>query len=457
MIHQQLNDYLSGLTTSFSTTLGASGGYLSISNSGRRGDKKTFSLPLSMVITFLDLVAAHQAEIAPYSRYDEDDWRAISKGTNPASTGTWTFPGFDGELKPAFESNTKPTFTALVKIICWANGITYNDDTPMPLAPAQIALAKEKIQNIIEEFTPGQRASSHEALKGGRNVIIYGAPGTGKSYELKSLPNQIRCVFHSDYLNSDFLGGYKPYQNGDKIEYRFVPGPFIQAFVKAFEKPNEPVSLIIEELNRGNAGTIFGEVFQLLDRDSKGQSEYDIDVSVELSDYLKDKLKDKWLGKLLIPSNLSLYATMNSADQGVMPLDSAFKRRWEFKFTSIKFDASDENLNKKYLSLGDKVLSWRQLGEAINKILVEAGFDEDRLIGPRFLSPHELADVAPFKNALSRKLFIYLWDDVLRHGKRDLIFNSGKYRAFSTLQAAFDNNEDVFSEKLRGLLTTDAA
>ena len=436
------------MTTAYPTSVDKGGVFLSITNSGKRGEAKTIVLPLSCVVEFIDWLLPHCALLSAYASYKEKVWRAISNGLNPDLSGnTWVIPATTGELNQAFGSHTKPLFTSLVKIICWANSLSYSDTTSLPITKTELETAKQRIQQIIREFESVPSAPLTIAGPG-RNVIVYGAPGTGKSYRLKTLPNQTRCVFHADYLNSDFVGSYKPYQNVSSIEYRFVPGPFIQAFVNAIKNDAEPFNLIIEELNRGNAGAIFGELIQLLDRDPAGRSEYEINVSVELDGYLSKELGSDWSGRLYIPSNMSLYATMNSADQGVMPLDSAFKRRWEFDFISIQFDPAEPVINVPYLFIDGYDYSWREIGEAINRILIEHGFDEDRLIGPRFLTQGELADQVAFKNALSKKLFIYLWDDVLRHGKRDLVF-APTIKAFSALQAGFNKSGDVFSDRLK--------
>lgn len=456
LYYENLQQKLTELTTIFPTSVEKAGLFLKISNSGRRGEVRSFPLPLSSVLDYIDSILPHCSLLKPYTRFDQDSWRRIAKGIQPSlregvdpslPNNTWTVPAATGDMQVAFESFTKPTFTSLVKIICLANSINYTDETPLPIEPQQLENAKESLKLVIQEVI-GINPATSSRVEPGRNVIIYGAPGTGKSYRLKTLQNSTRCVFHADYLNSDFMGSYKPFQDIGGIQYRFIPGPFIQTFIHAIENSDEPVNLIIEELNRGNAGAILGELIQLLDRDIAGRSEYEINVSPELHDYLKDKLGSSWLGHLYIPNNMSLYATMNSADQGVMPLDSAFKRRWEFEFTSIEFNRSDQHMNTPYLHINNEVYSWRALGETINRLLVENGTDEDRLIGQYFLSQKEISDELSFKNALSKKLFIYLWDDILRHGKRELIFNN-RIKSFSALQVKFKESDDVFSDSFK--------
>lgn len=450
--YQELAHYLRTLKTTFFTQLPDSGAYISISNSGRRGAVQTIALPLTKIIEFLDAIITHQSLFVPFTSYEESTWRTIARGDEP-SLAAVGFGGFTGQLGQALGSHTKPTFTAIVKLVCWANDLEYSDNTPLPIQLSELNKAKISIEEVIKEYSPVLAITPPTTnVLPGRNVIYYGAPGTGKSYALRSCPNPIRCVFHADYLNSDFVGGYRPYQNDSVIEYRFVPGPFIEAFLIAVRKSEESVTLIIEELNRGNAGAIFGELFLLLDRDATGKSVYDINVSAELGQFLTKELGIKWTGKLYIPYNLSLLATMNSADQGVMPIDSAFKRRWEFEFMPIHFDPTELLSNSAYFTVGSIDYSWHQIAEVINEILKSLGFDEDRLIGQRFLSPAELADQRSFRRALSRKVFIYLWDDVLRHGHRNEIFNS-EFRAYSDLQVAVDaSRPDIFSEEIKSEL-----
>lgn len=287
----------------------------------------------------------------------------------------------------------------------------------------------------------------------GQNIILYGAPGTGKSYELKQLRPQIRTVFHPDYQNSDFIGSYRPYVGDGKITYKFVPGPFIKVFVNAMLKPDTPYYLIIEEINRANASAVFGEVFQLLDRNTEGESEYRIVVDDSVNDFLKEKLSDKWQGELFIPANFSIYATMNSADQGVSYMDTAFKRRWTFRYLPIDFTTIDDDdiRNQKLIDYNGEKYSWRTLAVSINTILTQEGIQEDRLLGQYFLSNNDFNNIRDIANVISGKLFIYLWDDVLRHGMRNLIFNSN-YTSFSTLIHAYRKGKDIFSDELNKTL-----
>ncbi|MFH1883243.1 MAG: AAA family ATPase [Planctomycetota bacterium] len=290
----------------------------------------------------------------------------------------------------------------------------------------------------------------------GVNVMVYGAPGTGKSYRLKNYAPCIRTVFHGDYQNSDFVGGYRPYVKDGEVTYSYVPGPFVQSFVSALKVPERQHYLIIEEINRANAGAVFGEVFQLLDRDENGRSEYEIQPDLTLAQYLDSELAGvaEWEGRLFMPSNLSVYATMNSADQGVEPLDSAFKRRWEYDYLPIRFDliGSSDVRRESVIPYGGRNYSWCEIAEACNELLLDNGIEEDRLLGPYFLSNSDFKDLDKMDRVIFGKVFIYLWDDVLRHGRRDVLFKVDDCRSFYEMSKRYRNSERVFSSQLEDIL-----
>lgn len=288
-------------------------------------------------------------------------------------------------------------------------------------------------------------------VSGPKNLIVYGAPGTGKSYYINRLlksANTIRTVFHSETQNTDFVGSLKPVTNIDgKVTYEFVAGPFIKAFIQAVKSPDKQTHLIIEEINRANAAAVFGEIFQLLDRDQTGRSEYSIQADELLTKYLQKNLDSNFDGLIYIPANLIINATMNSSDQGVYPLDSAFKRRWSFKYMPIDFQSSP----KGSVTLDRRQLTWDILAKSINEILSSeyAHIDEDRFIGPWFLNKDEVH--SDFSKAIESKLFTYLWNDVLRHQQRDKIFNDQNINTFSDLIKVFNRqlsgeNIDIFSD-----------
>ena len=299
-------------------------------------------------------------------------------------------------------------------------------------------------------FSLLNESADRPSVSSPRNLIVYGAPGTGKSHYISNLlqnANSLRTVFHSETQNSDFVGSLKPVTNEGKVTYEFVAGPFIQAFVTSIEKPNVQVHLIIEEINRANAAAVFGEVFQLLDRDVSGRSQYAIQPDEILAKYLSTKLGDKFDGSIYLPKNLFLDATMNSSDQGVYPLDAAFKRRWSFKYMPIDFATCPNG----EIKIDQRLVSWSIFASAINEVLTAEfpSLDEDRLIGQWFLSQDEVD--ARFHSAIESKIFTYLWNDVLRHHDKAKIFNQNQVTTFGDLIKTFNKQSSdescfVFSD-----------
>lgn len=289
-------------------------------------------------------------------------------------------------------------------------------------------------------------------LKYKRNRILFGAPGTGKSFtlnqekeELLGADNEInyeRVTFHPDYSYANFVGTYKPTilnlstsNNEEKeISYEYVPGPFMRVLVKALksamsENP-KPYLLIVEEINRANVAAVFGDVFQLLDRDKKNISEYSISTTNDMRAYLAEQLgvDENAVETIKIPDNLFIWATMNSADQGVFPMDTAFKRRWDFTYLGID-DAvetySEKILNKKYiLGKGEyaRLVNWNDLREAINDVLSSEAFNinEDKLLGPYFIAKAilESDDDTDFTDVFKNKVLMYLFDDAVKQKKK---------------------------------------
>ncbi|MGJ0352791.1 AAA family ATPase [Aliarcobacter cryaerophilus] len=251
-----------------------------------------------------------------------------------------------------------------------------------------------------------------------RNLIVYGPPGTGKSHYLDDMTscfqNVYTVTFHPDYDYSDFIGTYKPKsiickddtQDTDmcksKVIYTFVPGILIKVIKKAIENPDENIILKIEEINRGNTATIFGDIFQLLDRNEDGESKYSIEASDEIYDFLKVK-------KIKIPKNLYILATMNTSDQSLYPMDSAFKRRWTWKHIPI-----DLNDAKKLIIKidGIKDINWSEFIEKINKKILNITDSEDKQLGNRFVNP--LKNEINIDTFVGKVLF-YLWSDIFKH------------------------------------------
>lgn len=297
---------------------------------------------------------------------------------------------------------------------------------------------------------------SNQVLKG-INKIYFGAPGTGKSkYVNDTYYNKFakRVTFHPEYTYNDFIGYIRPIVREDgSLTYKFLPGTFTEILVEALENPTNMYSLIIEELNRANTPAVFGDIFQLLDRKSNGVSEYRVN-NIEIYGYIKEKLKENYKienGSIYIPNNLNIIATMNTADQNIFVMDTAFKRRWEFEYLPVKFESTHPFKNNIISKLNIK---WEDFVEIINKFMMSREnsslmISEDKQIGPYFVKEEELNDC----NKFGYKVFLYLWDDVFKMD-RERIFNKD-IRTFSDLITRFSNGEGIniftssISEKLK--------
>lgn len=201
-----------------------------------------------------------------------------------------------------------------------------------------------------------------------------------------------------------------------RIVYNFIPQTFLNAYMQAYRKPNENVYLIIEEINRGNCAQIFGDLFQLLDRDEYGVSEYTIKADADLKAFLVDEMgKDSDAikdGELCLPSNLYIYATMNTSDQSLFPIDSAFKRRWDWEYEPIKY----KNTNW-VIDIQGKTYSWVSFQKEINRRIFEATSSEDKMLGDYFVNP---SDGIITEKMLLNKILFYLWNDVCKDGEGDI-------------------------------------
>lgn len=264
--------------------------------------------------------------------------------------------------------------------------------------------------------------------------IIYGAPGTGKSNTIKGDTEAaekddraFRTTFHPDSDYSTFVGCYKPTmkptgvilasnEKEEVITYKFTPQAFTNAYVKAWNT-KEDVYLIIEEINRGNCAQIFGDLFQLLDR-KDGYSEYPVDADSDLSNYLQEKLSASTRSdfpkgvkegvKLVLPNNLYIWATMNTSDQSLFPIDSAFKRRWEWVYIPIK-DHEDKNYT---IEIGDSKYNWWGFLERINEVINSTTSSEDKKLGYFFAKAED--GIIKAEQFVGKVLF-YLWNDVFKN------------------------------------------
>lgn len=310
--------------------------------------------------------------------------------------------------------------------------------------------------------------------KGGYNKIYYGAPGCGKSYLIKKKlekagtddENIYRVTFHPEYANCDFVGQIMPdvetrIEDGkeiNEVKYRFNPGPFALALEQA-HKTDYMVYLIVEEINRGNAAAIFGDLFQLLDRvkDSSaaniGESEYPIS-NPSLEKYLKDSLEKNGINtddfKLVIPQNLTILATMNTSDQNVFTLDTAFKRRWSFEQISNDIETDNSHTYRRWYVPGTNV-TWEKFVTALNDKILEYKINnqtnEDKRLGKYFVTKECLTEnIEDISNPrikivaqnFAYKVLEYVWNDVCKIGREEW-FDTLTYRTLEELIDAFMN------------------
>lgn len=452
----------------------------------------------------------------------------------------------DGNIRLESDSLTSSNKAHLYDIL------TYEDFwTPEGKEFNDIKLSYQKYMDITDEMTNDDLSEGDDSyverkdpFKTGyespfsRNRILFGAPGTGKSFTINSDRVELlgkdneddyeRVTFHPDYSYANFVGTYKPvmvdnsaevislatekdvlavltdetksaqekydqlydrfkgdgltrlplllglytdesfktrkadgsdaagdnsvernhgkairpYVNllkpssGKKdISYEYVPGPFMRMYVKALKNSRtdniKPFLLIIEEINRANVAAVFGDIFQLLDRDDDFVSEYPIQATEDVKKYLAKELggNPSDYNKIKIPDNMFIWATMNSADQGVFPMDTAFKRRWDFTYLGI--DDNDQNLQGKYVYLADdksQKVEWNKLRKAINNFLAKEKINEDKQLGPYFISRSIVVpktgteiDRDRFINTFKNKVIMYLFEDAAKQ-KRARLF-----------------------------------
>lgn len=320
--------------------------------------------------------------------------------------------------------------------------------------------------------------------------IFYGAPGTGKSHTIKEETKEsdvIRTTFHPDTDYSTFVGAYKPTTallpicdelgqpmkigattlHKEQIVYEFVAQSFLQAYVNAWKKfdKDDKQYLVIEEINRGNCAQIFGDLFQLLDRNDYGFSDYPIKADADMKRQLqkafaglviaqKDKINAIYEGKdivsqvlngdiLLLPNNLYIWATMNTSDQSLFPIDSAFKRRWDWTYMPIS------NAEKNWIiEVDGSKYDWWQFLEKINEKIGSITNSEDKKLGYFFCKAQD--GVISAKTFVGKVIF-YLWNDVFKDYEfGDAIFNDedGSKLSFDKFYTSEGKNSKVVEEKV---------
>lgn len=288
-------------------------------------------------------------------------------------------------------------------------------------------------------------------VTGGSNILLYGVPGSGKSFTIQKEycadPRYIeRVVFHPDYTYSDFVGQILPRVEGEKLKYVFTEGPFTKVLKKAVDDPQNMYYFIVEELNRGNAPAIFGEIFQLLDR--KSDDKYPADVVGE-SEYCiaNYEVANKVYGDpeipVRLPSNLTILATMNTSDQNVFTLDTAFQRRWIMKHVTNRVTSAK---HAKSVIEGTNV-NWGTFAEVINEHVISANeglaSSEDKRLGAYFATEKEL-----HVNQFPEKVLKYLWDDAFRMD-RESIFKDEMKSLDTVIEMYEKSDEDKLAHVLR--------
>ena len=324
---------------------------------------------------------------------------------------------------------------------------------------------------IDKDSTSAKESANTTRVLGGYNKIFYGAPGCGKSFIVNKYlddaevleENRIRVTFHPEYANCDFVGQILPTlekkidettgEEKEIVKYIFNPGPFTLALERALNS-NDMVYLVIEEINRGNAAAIFGDLFQLLDRvkditkPNRGESEYPI-CNVNIQKYLGLPLK----ASLVIPSNLTILATMNTSDQNVFTLDTAFKRRWQFEQISNNIEKDNNHEYKGWYVPGTNVTLEKFLTVINAEILRHKITSEDKRMGKYFISKdcltEKISDIGEQQTKAKAEMFAYkvleyIWNDVCKIGK-DEWFDTTSITTLEDLIDAFVNPDKGIS------------
>ena len=388
---------------------------------------------------------------------------------NKTDTGINIRPKFDKETKEVkylyvdvYENNKEygeDISTILEKEYELSNLGLSDDLDPNDLLKELFDDFSKVVEELTEKTIETKKYDECERKTGGENIILYGVPGAGKSWTIKTEyckedDKMERLVFHPDYTYSDFVGQILPKLDDDgSVSYKFTPGPFTKLLKKAYTNPNEMFYLIIEEINRGNAPAIFGDVFQLLDRNKSSKSEYEITNC----DIAKVVYGDE-NHKVSLPSNMSILCTMNTSDQNVFTLDTAFQRRWSMRLIKNKFKEGPER-ELAGTRILDTSVTWEKFFTEINKIILDKNIrmtsSEDKRLGTHFVSIDDLVYIQGKENQNNRfpeKVLKYLWDDAFKFTKED-IFDMNSVKSLEDVIEHFvtaegDNRFKIFKENI---------
>lgn len=357
--------------------------------------------------------------------------------------------------------------------------------------PLEFSSPEERKRFYLEKIGKPKSFTSSWIDNQIKQTIFFGTPGSGKSHKVdeQTKGKKVhRTTFHPDSDYASFVGCYKPTMssfnfeellerlakedtaaasllnyrqntpklkdkvlggeslcNSSSISYEFIPQVFTEAYIDAWKNLEEDVCLVIEEINRGNCAQIFGDLFQLLDRNSAGYSDYRITADRDLRDYLARELgpdhEGIQEGKLCLPPNLHILATMNTSDQSLFPMDSAFKRRWDWEYVPVEYRESV--LSSSFtITLGDKVYRWVDYLRKVNELILKVTGSEDKQMGNFFIKR------SVSKEEFKSKVMFYLWSEVCRdeYGTKNNFFRSktgNEEREFSF--------NDLYKEEDEGL------
>lgn len=329
----------------------------------------------------------------------------------------------NGEKLPVDKIKEDLSYHSLKDAVTYKNGIfTLNN-------------SNNSIPQSLVDFAKSDFLKKHYMNEIILQKIFYGAPGTGKSHtvdtEYVKVNKCFRITFHPDTDYASFVGCYKPKMGGptgEDITYSFVPQVFLNAYIYAWNHPDEPTYLVIEELNRGNCAQIFGDIFQLLDRQKTvhpGYSKYTINADSDIATYLSGKLENKEryekaiceiyglkefdFSILALPSNLNILATMNTSDQSLFPIDSAFKRRWEMGYVAVNY-ADAEQFSVK-IDDAHKY-SWADVLRGLNRYIKQEKHSTNKILGNRFVQADENNVISSV--AFRDKVLFFLFNDVFK-------------------------------------------
>lgn len=407
-------------------------------------------------------------EIINDTEYDEEDKESIINFVTKPSTwgGGKGLDRGDYWVSPTYEPfGIKQSLSAVEKFV-----LCLLEEDSSELYDETFA----QLKLIIRDYNNSSSKVSieNESFKGAKNIIYYGAPGTGKSYGIQNFirekipeysaqkghPDVFRVTLHPEYTYSDFVGQLLPVTGeDDKVTYKFVSGIFTSTLEHALKNNQNPVYLVLEEMSRANVAAVFGDIFQLLDRDEDGRSEYTINNSIIAKAVFGSTSENYDNISIFLPSNLFILGTVNTSDQNVFAMDTAFKRRFIWRYVTTKVDDLEflKKNNPTLMLESDVKVDWYHFYTTLNTFITDKnllGLSEDKQIGPYFIKFQDNVDP---QKLVRDKLLQYLWDDVhtvaYSMNSRKLLFNT-EISSFADLYDSFNKGENIFSDDFISLL-----